>query len=565
MHGFRLDLSATGYLMLFPLLLMIVSYWLNGKWAYSSIRAYTYFIIALFSFFAASDLALYREWGFRMDATPLLYLARPKEAFASVSALYVIFHLLIATIIFSAFIYFFKFLGRTSFYIDKIGNRLISSGLTLILLAAMALPIRGGFGKNPINRSSTYFSDIAFLNHASLNLPWNVGFSLLNNDVVKNPYNFMKIEQAQSLVSSFTHSSSLYHHVLSTERPNIILFILESFTANVTGCLNGPIQVTPELDKIAGKGILFSQFYASGDRTDKGMLAVLSGFPSQPTTSVIKFVDKTEKLPALPKTLAGYGYTCKFYYGGDAEFASYKSYLLNAGFNNIVELKDFPKSQRISSWGVPDEFLLQKAASDLKKEKQPYFITLLTLSSHTPYDIPARPHSEGNSDEIKYYNSVFYSDHCIGKFIDTLESEGLLNNTLVIFVADHGFHLPGNLPQNTPLSYHIPLIWYGGALAKHDTIINTIGNQTDIASTLLAQLNISSDQFKYSKNIFSFDTPHKTVFEINNGFGYVSDSLTYFYYNEAANYSVIRGKINEKDILEGKAFYQVLYNDIINR
>jgi len=564
-HGLRLDLSATGYIMLFPLFILLASIWIKGRWTYFSIRIYSIFFITVFSLLAATDLALYSEWGFRLDITPWLYLAKPKEALASVSILYVVLHLAIAGIIIFAFISFFKFLGKIFFAIDGLINRLFLSGITILLIGFMVLPIRGGVGKAPINTGSTYFSEVSFLNHATLNLPWNVGFSILNDVVDKNPFNYMKEDAARNLLDSFTYSSPRFQNILTLRKPNVILFILESFTANVTGCLNGPIQVTPELDKIARKGILFSRFYASGDRTDKGLLAVLSGFPSQPTTSLIKYVNKTEKLPSIPKSLKNYGYNSLFYYGGDAEFANYKSYLINSGFNSIVELKDFPKSQRICNWGVPDGFLFQRALTDLKKIKNPYFMTLLTLSSHTPFDIPMKPHMQGTSEEIKFFNSVYYTDHCIGAFIDSLENAGLLNNTLVIFIADHGFHLPGNLSQNNTLKYHIPMIWYGGAVVRHDTIVSTISNQIDIPSTVLAQLNIPSDEFIYGKNIFSENAPQHTVFEIDKGFGYVSDSLVYFFYNTPGQFSVVKGTITDRDKTMGKAFYQVLYDDIIHR
>jgi phosphoglycerol transferase MdoB-like AlkP superfamily enzyme len=564
-HGIRLDLSATGYLMLFPLFIILASIWLRGYWGLITIRVYTIIFLVTFSLLAASDLALYKEWGFRLDITPILYLAKPKEAFASVSFLYVFIHLAIAGIIVGAFIFLFRLFGKKAFYIDLIGKRIKGTIMILFIIGLLILPIRGGIGKSAINTGSSYFSNVNFLNHAALNLPWNVGYSLLNNNVLSNPYSFMKEEKAQSLLDSFIGSDSAYMHILSARRPNIILIIMESFTANVTGCLNGPVQVTPELDRIAHGGILFSQFYASGDRTDKGLLAVLSGFPSQPTTSLIKYINKTEKLPALPKTLKNYGYKSTFYYGGDAEFANYKSYLVNAGFEEIIEMKDFPASQRICNWGVPDEYLFEKALSGIKKESNAYFITFMTLSSHVPYDVPMKPHLPGNAEETKFFNSVYYADQCIGSFIDSLEKENLLKNTLVIFVADHGSRFPGNVGQNNILKYHIPMIWYGGAINRHDTIINTISSQTDIATTLLGQLNIPSDQYLYGKNIFSKNIAHKTVFEIDNGFGYISDSLQYFYYNIPDEYSVTKGNLNETAKMEGKAFYQVLYNDIIHR
>jgi phosphoglycerol transferase MdoB-like AlkP superfamily enzyme len=156
-----------------------------------------------------------------------------------------------------------------------------------------------------------------------------------------------------------------------------------------------------------------------------------------------------------------------------------------------------------------------------------------------------KPHIEGNSEEIKFYNSVYYTDLQLGKFIETLENGGMLKNTLVIIVADHGFQYPGNLSYNSYNKFHIPMIWCGGALALSDTTISTISSQTDIANTLLTQMGIATDQFQYSKNSLAENAPGKIVYEINNGFGYVSDSLVYYYYLQSDKFVAEHGQLNE--------------------
>ena len=184
---------------------------------------------------------------------------------------------------------------------------------------------------------------------------------------------------------------------------------MESFTAKFVGCLGGEPGVTPNLDKIATDGLLFTNIYAAGDRSEKGEVAVLSGYPNQAITSIIKTPAKTEKLPQITKSLEEEGYHTSYTYGGELEFANIKSYLVNAGFDKLVSKYSFSISERTTSWGVHDHIVLNRFFDNLKKEEQPFFATLFTLSSHEPYDVPMGPRFKGN-DETTLFKK-FYSIH----------------------------------------------------------------------------------------------------------------------------------------------------------
>ncbi len=563
-HGFRLDLSASGYIILLPMLVIIISIFLPGRWASISIRGYSWIVGGFIILIATADLISYGDWGFRMDATPFFYLSKPRAAAASASPLSIILHAMLAALILTVIFLIYRcfFRNDTTFENKK---PLYTLPALMIITGCFFLPIRGGIGTAPINIGSAYFSDIAFVNHASINLLWNMGYSITNLETVSNPYKFTDNETASRLTTEFTDSDSAFADIISIDRPNIVLIILESFTANATGCLDGLIHVTPNLDRIAEKGILFTNFYASGNRTDKGMVAILSGYPSQPTTSIIKFPHKTQSLPALPRLLRQHGYATSFYYGGDIEFANYKSYLINAGFDKLIALADFPSSERICNWGVPDQFLFNRVYDDIKKSQEPYLITLFTLSSHPPFDVPMEPYLKGNDPETKFCNSVYYTDKYLGAFIDSLEQHQLLKNTLVIITADHGSTWPGNYGNTVPEKYHIPMIWYGGALSISDTTISAISNQTDIASTLLPQLGIESRDFIFGKNIFAKQFSNRTLYMFNNGFGYVSDSLIFYYERDPNKYLVVKGKMDSTALRNSKAYLQMLYEDLLDR
>lgn len=562
-HGLRLDISASGYILLLPLLVILASLFLPGKWSMKIIRIYTFSILALISILAAIDLGIYHEWGFRLDATPLYYLANPGEAAASTTFGTFIGLSFVASLILVAFIIAYNYLFKNEVFSNRAPWWSIFPALAMF--GFMILPIRGGLGTSPINIGVAYFSNINFINHAAINLPWNILYSATNFETATNPYDFMPSDQAEKLADEFKSDDSDFFQVLNSERPNIILILLESVASDAVGCINAGDSITPELDQLAKNGILFNNCYASGNRTDKGLVAVFGGFPSQPTTSIIKFPNKTQTLPSIPKSLINEGYHTRYYYGGDIEFANYQSYLLNAGFEKLISIKDFEASERICNWGVPDEFLFEKMVKELVDIPKPYFVACITLNSHPPYDIPDEPAFPGEDEKSKYLSSVFYTDFYIGKFIESLQAKNLLENTLVILISDHGSRWPSKASNSSPISFHIPMIWYGDVLSAKDTVITEIVNQTDLAASMLSQLKIPISEFEYSNNVFSTGYAGKTVYSFNNGYGFISDTAS-FIYNRAPNEAqILSGNLNEESIDQGKAFYQVLYEDIIGR
>ena len=183
------------------------------------------------------------------------------------------------------------------------------------------------------------------------------------------------------------------------------------------GPLGGMPNVTPNINKLSKEGILFSNIYASGDRSDKGIVATISGFPAQSTKSIIKYPLKSQKLPTFSGMLDSVGYHTAFYYGGDPDFASIRSYLFSSKFRTIVSQDDFPKAYRNSKWGVHDEYVFNRLLVDCDTAKGPFLKMFFTLTSHEPFEIPAKPKFIGDDEKTKFLSSVCYTDSCLGDFI----------------------------------------------------------------------------------------------------------------------------------------------------
>lgn len=565
-YGARMDASFTSYICIFPFFLLFVQSLFSKLKIKILTRIYTLTVIIILSFITTADLELYTAWGYRMDATPLQYLKSPEEMGGTISSaplfsLFIIFALLTAF-----FIWLYKIFVDGFFAQAKPKqNIFLSISIALFLFVFLFVPIRGGFQKIPINQSDAYFSPNLFADHAAINLPWNVVHSILNRNSQQNPFNYFSPEKSQLLVDSLYNTGPLrIPSILSVKKPNIIFIILESYTAKLVGCLGGEPGATPNIDKIASEGLLFTNIYAAGDRSEKGQVAVLSGYPNQAITSIIKTPTKTQHLPAINKSLEKEDYHTSYTYGGELEFANIKSYLLNVGFKTLVSKYSFDPSERNTSWGVHDHIVLNRFFEDINKEQKPFFATVFTLSSHEPYDVPMAPRFKGKDETTLFKNSIAYTDSCIGDFISNLKKDTLWKNTLVVLVADHGHPLPGHDPNDRPSKFHIPLIFSGGALTLKGKV-KTIGSQTDIATTVLHQLGISASDFKWGKDLLDSSARSFAFYTFNNGFGFVNPSGAVTVDNVSQKIIYRDSHVDSSAINFGKAYMQISYEDFLRR
>jgi phosphoglycerol transferase MdoB-like AlkP superfamily enzyme len=287
--------------------------------------------------------------------------------------------------------------------------------------------------------------------------------------------------------------------LLTTKTPNIVMVIMEGCGGTFT-LLNDKADVTPNLTRLAQKGVFFSNCYANSWRTDRGNVSILSGYPAFPNSSVMKISSKCGKLPSIARTLGKKGYYARYIYGGDINFTNTKGYLIGTGFNETISDKDFSLAdQQSSSWGVCDEKVFDRAiqviGDDHRKGMQSMNV-IMTLSSHEPWDVPMQ--KKFDDEEL---NAFYYLDKCIGEFVDKLKAHQLWDNTLLIILPDHGSRYQ-SYGYESRITCHIPLIWTGGAVIKQKDI-TVLCNQSDLAATLLGQMGIPHEEFPFSRDVLS--------------------------------------------------------------
>ncbi len=556
LYGFRMDASMAGYFLMFSGLMLTLSVFNNSAWFGRILRWTTVALLFLCSFLIVVDVELYRHWGFRLNTTPLMYIS--KEAVGSVDPLVAGKLLLLFILLFStAVIIFLRKLAPRIRYLGEAHPKVAIP--LFILTALMFLPIRGSFTVAPMNTGFVYFHNSkAYANHSAVNVVWNFLYNARKASKAGYPENFYDREKTSQLFSSLYNVPDSTSLVLHTSRPNIIMIILESFTAGVVEPLGGRPGITPNLNALCREGILFDSIYASGDRTDKGMIAILSGYPAQPQTSIIKFPAKTERLPQLNRFIKELGYRTSFIYGGDIDFANFRSYLNSSGFDHLTTLDDFDDELYTSKWGVHDHHMFRRAMEELDTTSGPFFKVILTLSSHEPFDVPIEPLLQGNDTETLFLNSCHYTDQTLGTFVEYCKTMPWWKNTLLVITADHGHRHPGDRELHDPARYHIPLLFTGGAVTK-DSVSHLIGSQTDIARTLLAQLGRPTNVFTFSKDLLNAKSKPFAPYFFTDGFGFVTPD-GHVAYDNAGKRFLHPG--SREDVQEaGKAYQQMLYTN----
>ncbi|HWZ35755.1 MAG TPA: sulfatase-like hydrolase/transferase, partial [Mucilaginibacter sp.] len=467
-YGLRLDLSATAYIAILPLFVFIINWFNNGNHIKSTwLKVYTWFCLFVISFIAIVDIGIFTEWGTKVNfrVFDTLYNS-PAESMSSTASSPIALNLTIGAILVLTGIVLSHFIIDYSFkkpVETKTARVLFSIGLLLVNF----LILRGSISKAPVDQSAAYFSDNQILDISAENTEWNLANNVFEN--LRHPYNpylFLPVIQAKEIVNeTFAVKKDTTLHLLTTDKPNVIIIQLESFTADVIQSLGGEKGDAPNFEKFIKKGVLFNNIYSAGDRTDKGIIAILSGFPSQAIRSIIMDTVKQEKLPSLLTEFKDNGYTTSYFYGGTSEYMNFDNYMADHKTDHVIDKKSIPENEIGSTWGAHDNILFAKHIDYLDKQTKPFFSLIQTLSNHEPFVLPCKQHFPGNDLPNMFRSTTWFTDSCLNAYFEEAQKHSWYKNTLFILVADHGHRLPKKTSAAyDPAKYHIPLLFFGGAL-----------------------------------------------------------------------------------------------------
>jgi phosphoglycerol transferase MdoB-like AlkP superfamily enzyme len=547
---------------------------LNKKIIYRIHQVYLCAIVFISTLIAVADIVVYEIMNTKIHFQLLYHLKHPSEVFRSAPTsvfligfpFILIFTFFYCKLLFK--IYPFSEAPAHKWYF-KILVSLLSFGILGLIIGA---GVRGGFQPIPINESEVYYTRHQVLNDAAVNPSWTLMHSYLENAEAgsTNPYIFMEKEKASAIVKNmYATSDSAFDMFLTTKRPNIVFLILESWSANVVSVCGGEKGITPNFDSLSRTGILFSNAYASGQLSHQGIPAILSAYPSLPITSIIQNSNKYPRFSCINRELKKEDYNSSFYYGGQLIYGNIKRYLYHNQFDEVKEESDFSVNNRVrGKLGIHDEQMFMNWMDAINKKKEPFFTCLFTLSSHSPYDMPMKEKLLWGTNEIKYVTSIFYTDSCLGVFFRQAKLQPWYKNTLFVIVADHSNHTPRNYANSSAEHNHIPLLIYGDVLKENyrGKVINRVASQTDIAATVLSQLKIPHQQYRWSKNLFDSSNVF-AFYTFYDGYGLVTPKGN-LVWDKKAGGIYITNTFSKDDFVifktKGEAYLQELFQEYLD-
>lgn len=565
-HGLYTDVKVAAY-MTIPALLV--------TWIYAHVPAFNAAMVIIIcdilialpvALIAIADTILYKFWQYKIEASVLQYLRSLKGAFASVSAIFIVVGFSVVGVVaallaavLSLLVCQFQVLTIAPAALPWWGH--IVTVIVAISIGALMFVVIRGLHIRPDTPVYSYFSNDQFLNHCAVNPVYNFIYSLHIKDDYKNQFQEYDPQWcAQHFEGLFPTKGTPRIQLLNTQRPNIVVVVWESLCAYFMESLGGKHNVLPNMDRLANEGVLFTNCYASSFRTDRGLVAILSGYPGQPTTSVILHTKKLPNLPALPRKLRDVaGYETMAVHGGELKIFHKADYYWASGHDRLVEEKDFPSDAPRTRWGVHDGIVFDWLADDIidktRQGTSPWFTTMQTLSSHEPFTVPYNRIADNAID-----NAFAYTDDAFGHFIQRLKDSDAWKDLLVIVVGDHGVNT--DLVSDDTRNSHQPLLLLGGAV-RQPMKIDTIVSQSDIAATLLGQMGISHEEFLFSRDVLADTYTYPFALHTYNNAFMFRDATGVTHYDNVSQ-RVLDGPDQQRE-QTAKVILQTLYSDLSKR
>ena len=323
-----------------------------------------------------------------------------------------------------------------------------------------------------------------------------------NTKVLKNYRKLVANKNSHFISDDLNKTLRQVTHEGEEKKYNVMLVMIESMSASYMGLYGDSKNLTPHIDALAKKSLFFSNFFATGTRTVRGMEAVTMSVPPTAGRSIVKRPDN-HTIFGMGWVFKEKGYDNKFIYAGHGYFDNMNDYFGHNGFN-IVDRPSFSEDEVTFSnvWGVCDEDLFDKSIKEADKsyaKKQPFFSFIMTTTNHRPFTYP-----DGKIDIPSHsgrWGGVKYTDYAIDAFLTKASKKPWFNNTIFVFVADHNGGSSGK--TDLPLyRYKIPLIIYAPQLIQAQNITK-VSSQIDIAPTLFSVMHWSYKSKFYGKDILS--------------------------------------------------------------
>ncbi|MDO6708887.1 LTA synthase family protein [Photobacterium sp. 1_MG-2023] len=409
----------------------------------------------------------------------------------------------------------------------------------VLALAVVALGVMGArstFQHRPLNPAMVAFSTDPLLNDLTLNSAYSVIFAAKNMASEKNAEEFYGQMPLEEIIQTVRQASGREAEFFSDEIPtlntisptfsgkkNLVILLQESLGARFVGGLGG-LPLTPNLDQLMQEGWNFTQVYATGTRSVRGIEAMTTGFTPTPSRAVVKLSKSQTGFYTIADLLARQGYHTQFIYGGESHFDNMKSFFLGNGFEEIVDLPNFVNPKFVGSWGASDQDLYTMADlqfTKLHQTGQPFFSLVFTSSNHSPYEFPDGEIELYEQPEHTRNNAVKYSDKALGEFFAKAKQSDYWKDTIFIVIADHDARAEGNVP--VPVDrFHIPALILGSSIQPRQD--DRLASNIDMAPTLLSLIGADNTSPMIGHDLTKPLAPEyqRAMMQFDKNFGYLT-------------------------------------------
>jgi phosphoglycerol transferase MdoB-like AlkP superfamily enzyme len=510
--GVRFDIVTIGFVIAIPTIALTICSFFGTKCRIFE-QIYTIILTICFTItfgICAADIPYFDQFFDRFNITAFEWMATGDSAFV----LKMIFEeptyiLMMLPVLASGFVFWYfanKILKNSTGW--EMVNYTKYAIYTVLLWGLILIGMRGRLNeKSPIMVGTAYFCNNAMLNQLGLNPNFTLVRSWLDS---KDPDNqsvrFMSDDDAIAIVQNnlgiddpdddFPIARKVVGDTISNDY-NVVVVIMEGMSYNKTTHGGNTHNLTPFLDSLMDNSLSFNNCYTTGTHTYCGIYSTSVSYPVIFRNHALKRIPVLQ-YDGLAATLQKNGYQTAYFTTHDKEFDNVAGFLSQNGVERIVSQADYPVSEVKTTLGVPDDYMFRFAIpilDEMADNGKPFCVTMMTASDHGPYYIP--DYFEPRSDELKYQITE-YADWSLRRFIEMASEKPWFNNTLFVFVADHGAAL--DTDYSIPLSYfHTPLVFY---IPSHLKAIEkeSVASQMDVFPTVMGILGIS-----YVNNTFGID------------------------------------------------------------
>lgn len=496
--GLRFDVVITGYIICLPTLVLFVCDFIKARSRFLNNFLF-YWLLIFFSaafFVCGADIPYFHQFFSRLTVTGFDWIDNP--AFVAKMILqepkywWTIIPFALVVFLFSKAL---RFLLKKDIQQTE-GKVYIKAVVYLLCAGLIFIGIRGRVQeKSPIRVGTAYFSTNPFLNQLGLNPVYtllisygesrseaNQPINLIDEQVaIANVQRYLGIKNP---LSGSPIARAVVPNTVATNQPNVVFIIMESMSVAKMKRGGNDKNLTPFLDSLTHEGLYFENIYTAGMHTFNGIFSTLYSFPAIYNRHAMK---QMNRYAGVPSTLRDQGYSTTYFTTHDGQFDNAEGFLHANDFENVITQTDYPLEEVKTTLGVPDDFMFRYAIpvlDSLHARKKPFFATLMTTSDHGPYYVPDYFKPKTNDEQTQI---VEYADWSLRQFISMASKKEWFDNTIFMFIADHG--APLNVTYDIPLNYfHAPLLFYAPSLFDSTATYSQIGGQIDVYPTLMGLL-----------------------------------------------------------------------------